>query len=150
MKKHSLSLLILSGLVWAGAMLAGCASPDYRIKQNPELFATFSPEVQEKVRKGEVDIGFSTEAVTMALGTPRRIYTRQTKEGQYEVWSYTSSYSTTDRQRVQADVRYRDITGRTRTTTEWVWVDVPRETEYETIRVEFSGGKVSAVETMTR
>lgn len=114
------------------------------------MFASFPPEVQEKVQLGQVDIGFTGDMVTMALGSPNRIYARQTTAGSHEVWSYTYTSTRSDRQRVQADVRYRDITGRYRTSSDWVWVDVPRETEHERIRIEFSEGVVSAIETLQR
>ena len=86
--------------------------------------------------------------VTMAMGQPIRIYTRVTSGETIEVWSYTAKTTTMDRQRVNADFRYRDSSGRTRTTTDSVWVDVARETEYERFRVEFKDGKVSAIDTL--
>jgi len=134
----------------AGFIVSGCASPDYRIKKNPELFATFPPEVQALVQQGQIDIGFEPEMVRMALGEPNRVYTRQTAGDMIEVWSYTGRNTTTDRQRVNTDVRYRDNTGRYRTANDWVWVDVARETEYERVRVEFVAGKVSAIDTLQR
>lgn len=127
---------------------AGCASPDYRIGKNPELFASFPPEVQELVRKGQVNIGFTPPMVSMALGEPDRKYTRLTEAGSLEVWSYTSTQTRTDRQRVMADVRYYDERGRSRTGSDWIWVDVNHETEYERIRIEFNNGAVSAVDTL--
>ncbi|HMP89113.1 MAG TPA: hypothetical protein PJ991_02870 [Kiritimatiellia bacterium] len=139
--------------IWVLALtlvVSGCASPDSRIKQNPELFGSFPLEAQELIRKGQIDIGFEPEMVTMALGSPNRVYTRQTKGGTIEVWSYTAKTTTTDRQRVNANIRYRDNTGRYRTTSDWVWVDVARDNEYERIRIEFSEGKVSAIETLQR
>lgn len=141
-------------LVWVGVLssllMVGCASPDYRIKQNPELFASFPLETQELIRQGQVDIGFDSEMVTMALGTPNRVYTRQTKDGAIEVWSYTGKSTATDRQRVNTNFRYRDNTGRYRTANDWVWVDVARDTEYERIRIEYKDGKVAAIETLQR
>jgi hypothetical protein len=131
-------------------MLLGCASPEQRIKKNPELFQSFPPEVQEQVRQGQVAIGFTPEMVTMSLGVPNRMYSRVTSGGTSDVWSYTGKKSTSDRQRVSADIRYRDADGRSRSSSEWVWVDVPRETEYEKTRVEFIDGKVSAIETLAQ
>jgi hypothetical protein len=88
--------------------------------------------------------------VTMALGAPNRLYTRTVAEGTLEVWSYTATTARNDRQRVRADFRYRDSTGRSRTTTDWVWVDVTSETEYERIRVEFREGVVAAIDRLQR
>ena len=50
----------MMGLVLA----AGClSSPERRIQKAPEVFAAFPPDVQAKVRKGEVDIGFTPDMV---------------------------------------------------------------------------------------
>lgn len=132
------------------AIAAGCSTPDSRIRKNPELFATFSPETQELIRSGQVDIGFTSDMVTMSLGTPNRIYTRQTGERILEVWSYTSSFTTTDRQRVRVDVRTNDPRGKSVSSKEWVYVNVPRDTEYERIRVELTEGVVTAIDTLQR
>ena len=86
----------------------------------------------------------------MALGEPNRVYQRRTGDGSMEVWSYTSRRVTTDRQRVTADFSYRDSDGRVRRTSDTVWVDVDRELEYERMRVEFTDGNVSAIETLDR
>jgi len=128
--------------------LTGCATPESRIKKNPDLFATFPSDVQEKVKQGQIDIGFAPDMVTMALGTPNRVYTRQTSTGSIEVWSYTSTRVTNERQRVNANFRYRDASGGYRNANDWVYVDVARETEYERVRVEFTEGKVSAIDTL--
>ncbi|HMO04206.1 MAG TPA: hypothetical protein PKC67_02005 [Kiritimatiellia bacterium] len=137
--------------LWMCALVAavtGCSTPASRIKKNPELFASFPPEAQALIQQGQIDLGFTPDMVSMALGEPNRIYNRTTTEGSVEVWSYTSKSTSTDRQRVSANIRYRDADGRSRSTTEWVWVDVARDTEYERIRVEFKDGKVAAIDTL--
>ena len=128
--------------------LTGCATPESRINKNPELFAIYPPEAQNLIQQGKINLGFTSDMVTMAMGQPNRIYTRATSGETIEVWSYTAKTTTMDRQRVNADFRYRDSSGRTRTTTDSVWVDVARETEYERFRVEFKDGKVSAIDTL--
>jgi outer membrane protein assembly factor BamE (lipoprotein component of BamABCDE complex) len=134
-----------------GVMLAaGCSTPASRIKKNPEVFNRLAPEVQEQVKAGRIDVGFSRDAVLLALGEPNRRYTRKTADSQTEVWSYTTDYSTYDRQRVDVTVRTRDLSGRMRNTTEWVWVDVEQRQEYERLRVEFRDDLVHAVETIER
>lgn len=131
-------------------LTAGCSSPAWRIKQNPELFASFPAEAQGLIEQGQVDIGFDPAMTRMALGEPNRIYQRRTGEGSIQVWSYTARRVTTDRQRVTADFAYRDSDGRLRRTSDSVWVDVDRELEYERMRVEFTDEKVSAIETLER
>lgn len=133
------------------AALVGCSTPASRIKKNPALFNSFPPEVQTKVSNGQVDVGFTKDMVAMALGRADRTYTRKTAAGSSEVWAYTSFYVTTERQRVRADVRARDLDGRYRTIVDDIWVDVDQHHEYDRLRVEFDNdGKVSAVETSDR
>ncbi|HMO50547.1 MAG TPA: hypothetical protein PKE26_00275 [Kiritimatiellia bacterium] len=140
----------LGVLSCALVVVCGCATPQSRIKQNPELFASFPPEAQALIQQGQIDIGFTPEMVTMALGAPNRTYTRQTRQGILEVWSYTAKQTTTDRQRVNANFRYRDAGGSMRSGSDWVWVDVARDIEYERMRVEFTEGIVLAIESLQR
>lgn len=69
-------------------LLAACSTPERRISRNKALFETFPPAAQEKIRQGEVDVGFTTDMVLIALGKPTRKFTRKTSEVQQEVWSY--------------------------------------------------------------
>lgn len=148
MTRIHLFSLLATGLL--AAALSGCATPDARIKKNPELFNSLSPEIQANVRQGKIDIGYPKAAVQLALGPADRQYTRRTAGGQKEVWSYTATYSTTDRQRVDARVRNRGTDGNLRTTTESVWVDVEQKHEYDRLRVEFEGDLVTAIESLDR
>lgn len=131
-------------------LLLGCSTPESRIKKNPELFASFPADAQETIRRGEVAIGFTTEMVAMALGKPDRIYSRETAGLLLEVWAYTSSYTTTDRERIRVDVKTRDHRGRAVSSSQWVYVDVPKDTEYDRVRIEFSDGKVMAIDRLQR
>ncbi len=141
----SRQLFPVAGLV----LLAACATPASRIKKNQAVFDQLPPGVQTNVAAGRIDLGYSYAAVRLALGEPNRQYTRRTTSGKdTEVWSYTSSYTTTDRQRVEARVRARDSDGRMRTYSDWVYVDVQQRNEYERLRVEFEQGVVSAIETL--
>ena len=70
-------------------MLAGCAStPDSRIGEHRTVFAQYPSAVQQKIRSGQIDVGFTAEMVRLALGDPSRIFTRQTESGDSEVWIY--------------------------------------------------------------
>ena len=135
-------LLPLLAALW----LAGCASPASRIKKNPELFASFPPEVQEKVRQGKVEVGFNTDMAAMALGAPDRTYTRSTAEGVAEIWAYVDYRYSYEQQMVRGTFHYRDDQGRMRTAHDNVWVDVENRTEYERLRVEFRNKLVTAIE----
>jgi hypothetical protein len=68
--------------------VAGCSTTDTRIKDNQAAFDATPPPVQAKIRAGQIDIGFTPEQVTMALGKPDRSYTRTTAHGTSEIWAY--------------------------------------------------------------
>ena len=69
--------------------LAGCATtPAERIAKNPADYAAWPPDVQARVKAGEVAPGFTPEQVRMALGEPDHIYTLTTEKGTEEVWAY--------------------------------------------------------------
>ena len=85
--------LALAALALALA-LAGCSTPDSRIEKNSGSFAGYPPAVQAKIRAGEVDVGFTTEMVQIALGKPDRVLRRQTAEGESEVWIYADKSPT--------------------------------------------------------
>lgn len=80
--KNSMMLMAVAVLVSA------CASPQSRIRNNPELFASFDPEVQEWIEAGRVDIGFTEDMVRMALGEPDRRVRETTPEGESVAWVY--------------------------------------------------------------
>lgn len=76
------------------AML-GCASPESRVKERPRLFASFPVEVQEKVRQGHVEVGFTKDMVLIAQGTPDRRVAQMDATGTVdESWIYTDVYYT--------------------------------------------------------
>lgn len=140
---------LLAGLLLL--LLAACATtPGDRIKKNPGLFNSFAPEAQEKIRAGEIDLGFTQEMVLMARDKPDRKYARRTAGGEVEVWSYIGLQTKTDRQRVEVRGRAPDAGGRWYSYHDWVWVDVNRQQEYEMFRIEFVDGKVTAFESLVR
>ncbi|HET7535846.1 MAG TPA: hypothetical protein VFJ90_05280 [Candidatus Didemnitutus sp.] len=69
-------------------LLAACSTPDSRISQYQARFDTLPPDVQQKIRAGQVEVGYTQDMVFMALGEPDRKYTRQTELGATEVWVY--------------------------------------------------------------
>lgn len=68
--------------------LAACATPASRISDQQATFDSYPPEVQERIRAGQIGIGFTPQQVRMALGEPSRIYTRETTGGESVVWAY--------------------------------------------------------------
>jgi hypothetical protein len=85
--KLFIMLAAVSGAVW----LAGCSTPEARIKDHPEIFAQLTPKEQTLVKAGQVGLGFSPEAVKLALGEPDRITVRTDAKGQLQVWHYVET-----------------------------------------------------------
>ena len=130
--------------------LAGCFSlqqvRDRRIVNNQALFNSFSPDVQKKVRQGNIDIGFTEHMVGIAWGSPSRIFNRTTKEEVTIIWEYTRTETYYHPHRMGLPVYVVDRFGEGRTVYHGVWLDHENGVEYTTARVEFSKGGVSAVE----
>jgi len=143
--KANLKALVLPAVL---ALLVGCATPERRIRRNPELFASFPPDAQNTIRKGRAEIGFSRDMVAMALGKPRRVYTRETADGTTEIWAYTDGRFWTESHPVSVPYTYRDSGGRLHGTHSTAWVQVDRFEETETLRVEFRGDEVVGLEQM--
>lgn len=73
-------------------LLAGCATtPDQRIAQNQATFAQLPPDVQQNLRAGRIDIGYTDQMVLIALGEPARHFERVDPAGRTEVWVYRKS-----------------------------------------------------------
>jgi hypothetical protein len=69
--------------------LAACSStPEERIAKNQALFDEYPPTVRQKIRAGQVDVGFTPEMVRLAFGEPTRQFNRQTEAGMVELWIY--------------------------------------------------------------
>ncbi len=75
---------VLASVVW----LAGCATPESRVKANESLVSSWPADVQQNVRAGKIAVGYTRDMVRVALGEPDRLATRTTAEGQSEVWVY--------------------------------------------------------------
>ncbi len=152
MKKSLTLLLAVLGLV----LLGGCSTPTSRIKDHPEVFAKFSPEQQELIKKGQIALGFDQEMVKLALGSPDRVRVRMDSRGSKEVWSYTSYRANTSVSVYggwggyypyypRAYAPYYGGWG-------WgyggMWGGYPYgySEAYEHFRVEFIGGKVTSIE----
>lgn len=80
-------------LVFAAAavLLAACATPASRIADEQSTFDSYPADVQQKIKAGEVSVGFSKDMVRLALGKPDREYQRETGEGRSEIWAYFDS-----------------------------------------------------------
>lgn len=144
MKDRRKILRCVGGLA-AAALIAGCAhTPDSRIQQNAEVFETFPAEVQETIRRGEVEVGYTPEMVYLALGEPDRKVTRRTADEVREIWFYQGRFLTTD------TIRVNDQFGRFRPVRPTLYLDRTVEHIYTRARMEFVDGELVSVEQTER
>ena len=140
------------GLLLAAAVgLAGCSTPASRIRHQEALFATFPADVQQQVRAGRIEIGFTPDMVRLALGPPSRVVQRVSADGASEVWTYV------DYDRVAGEGHFEPVTGYVRgrggllrPVPDVMWVESDLWYEHDRVRVEFRGGKVTAIDTAQR
>jgi len=85
------TLLSLLSLV----LLAACASPEARIKDNPQTYSKLTPVQQEQVRKGDISIDMPDFGVELALGKPDSITERTEAKGTISIWHYKKQDTTT-------------------------------------------------------
>lgn len=69
-------------------LVASCATPESRVRRHQAAFESWPADVQQKVRAGQVDVGFTPEMVRVALGEPERTFTRTTAQGSADVWVF--------------------------------------------------------------
>ena len=86
-------LKILSAAVTLLLITSCATTPQARIEKNRAAFDSFPADVQEKVRAGRVDLGFTPLMVALALGEPDRVLNRSSAAGQEEVWVYRRTSS---------------------------------------------------------
>lgn len=127
-------------------VLAGCATPDRRIQQNLSLFQSYPADIQEKIRKGDIALGFTQDMVHMSLGRPNHVFNRETMAGKTEVWAYTDTEYRSTHRPVAGNYWTRTRGGRLQPAPGFLWVDAQHSREYDTLRVEFENGKVRAID----
>jgi hypothetical protein len=143
--------LLIPALLVLG-VLAGCASPDSRIKDNPGAFSQLPPDQQAMVKQGQIGLGMPEGAVEIAMGKPDRVSERVDASGTQKIWHYT-------------DVDTYDAVGPAYPWSPWggfhrhyygpfyyppgAYAVYPVATETDRIRVVFKDGKVVAVERET-
>ena len=135
-----LSFLAVS-LVW------GCSSVDRGVSGRSPLIYDENPGVsRHELKKGKIQVGWTSDMVQVALGKPNRKYYRRTAQGEILVWAYTASITRPERQRVTGTFRFRDRDRRFQTATDTVFVTVDRHIEFDKLRVEFVRNVVTAIE----
>lgn len=128
------------------ALLAACSStPDSRIAKNQAAFGDYPAAVQQKIRAGEVDVGFTPEMVRLALGEPTRQFNRRTDRGTADVWVYHNNGP-----RFSFGVGIGGAVGRNSSAGVGVSTSTGGYDPEEKMRVEFRDGRVTAIEYVKR
>jgi len=83
------SLAALVGI--AAIALTACNTTGSRIGKEQELFDSYPPEVQQNIRDGIIEVGYTREMVVMALGEPDRKVEAEPKNEVAEIWTYRKS-----------------------------------------------------------
>lgn len=129
----------------SAALLAACSTtPEQRIAKNSALFDTYPPQIRQKIRAGEVEIGFTPDMVRLALGEPSRVFSRQTETGAAELWVYLDKGP-----RFSIGVGVGTY-GRHSASSVGVSTSTGGYDPEEKMRVEFRDGRVTAVENVRR
>lgn len=122
-------------------ILAGCSStPDQRIAQNEAAFAQFPSDVQQNLRAGRVDVGYTESMVLIALGDPARRFERVDTTGRSDVWVYVRSAP-----RFSFGFGVGSV-GRHSATSVGVSTSTGGYHDDEALRVEFQQGRVTRIE----
>lgn len=123
------------------ALLAACSTPESRIAGHRADFDQLPAAAQQKIRAGQVDLGFTPAMVRLALGEPDRVFTRRSDRGDTEVWGYQDhGPHFSIGLGVGAGGRHSAVGG-------GLAMSTGGEDPDEKIRVEFRAGKVTAVDT---
>jgi hypothetical protein len=71
-------------------MLA-CNTTSSRIRGQQALFDTYPPEIQQSIRDGHIEVGYTPEMVVMALGEPDHKIEAKPEDELGEIWTYRKS-----------------------------------------------------------
>ena len=77
-------------------LLAGCetSGTSTRIQEKPATYAALSPQQQQAIKAGELNVGYTTDMVYLSLGKPSEINLVETADGLATVWTYKKFYPT--------------------------------------------------------
>jgi hypothetical protein len=85
MKSTCIGLLSTAvALVWLG-----CSTTGARIEQHREAFDSYPEGVQQNLRNGVIEVGYTPEMVLIALGEPSRKVDVATDDATAQVWTWT-------------------------------------------------------------
>lgn len=143
--KNAFKRFPVLALLALATMMVGCMADtiDARVAQRQEVFEAYNVETQARLKRGQIRLGDDMDAVWFVYGSPSQKVHRTDANGISEVWIYKIlGYSN----RLNHAVRpvYQDVGGRLRGS--YYIEDTPEYEWKEVLRVEFMGGRVSAVQ----
>jgi hypothetical protein len=75
------------------SLLTGCSTFAKRAEEKAVVFNALSPDAQQRLKDGQIQIGDSPDMVYIAFGNPDYKTRRVDADKQSEIWSYTGYYS---------------------------------------------------------
>ncbi len=144
MKISALLILSLTALTFSG-----CNTVKSRIEEKSAVFASLDPEAQARIKQGLVDIGYTTDMVYIAMGSPDEKKERITGEGNETTWIYNSYWQEYQGSRLMGFRRivYFDSRARAyRVFYEPVRAELYQDRVEEKTRINFKNGNVVSIE----
>ena len=130
-------------------ILAGCDTFERRSQEKAGTFTSLSPDAQEKLKRGVIEIGNTPDMVYIALGAPDEKHDKTTAKGHTTTWVY-NSYHQEYEGNVQTGYHrmlvYDPVRKRYAVFYEPVYTDVYSEHEEEHIRIKFQDDGVVEIE----
>jgi hypothetical protein len=145
MKYQLLAALLIGTL----AFFPGCQTVNDRIQEKPEVFANVDKAIQDKIKQGIIDLGYSEDLVYLALGAPDQKRESASANGRSVTWIYNTYYQRFDGAQFAGYNRrvYYDPYLRTyRVYYRPVYAEVYSDEKEERIRIVFKDGKASVIE----
>jgi len=152
---HPLPLRALRplALVLLALLFTGCSTIDSRIKEKSAAFGALDASTQDKIRLGRVEIGFTTDLVYIALGTPDERTIKTSAAGNDETWIYNSYHQDYLGSAHTGYRRYVVIDPRSRQPVvfyEPIYTQIYQDRIEERIRIGFKSEKVDSIEQVKR
>lgn len=128
------SILVAGGLL---ALICGCESVDARVARHAATFGQLGPDVQARLRTGEVARGDTFDMVVIAAGEPQHANSITTSGGRTRTtWTYTKKVRrSVGTQNVKYSARQGTLT----------YEEVMRVDEFVLREVVFMDGRVVSV-----
>ena len=88
MQRRILAIVLTFEIAAGTLILTGCATPEARISQHPEMYQTLSQTDQALVSQGQIRPGMTMDAVWLAWGAPDQKIPGSARGRPTETWVY--------------------------------------------------------------